>query len=275
MPEPTAPADPVASPPAAAPAEPWYQPFNLDPEAVKFVEDRKFADLPTTLKSHIEADRVARARNVLEKPDPAKLKEWKGWSDLGWVPDAAQYKLAAPKETRGYDYDQPLWEEVAKIAHDERVPLTAAQAMHDRILDYFGKRLMQTEAAGARALTDSETALRGAWKGDYDANIEVASRAARAFDVGAEDFGELGKVIGAPRLVKLFHAIGAKLGEAALVGGTGTGTAMTVGQAEAELRRLQGDPAWLKVFTDQRHPQNRDYVAQRDRLIAVIAKGRA
>ena len=68
----------------------WYAPYNLDEASRNFIADRKFdgeGGLQQLLKSSIESDRMARSRNVFERPDPAKPRtDWQHWEQLGWKP---------------------------------------------------------------------------------------------------------------------------------------------------------------------------------------------
>lgn len=253
--------------------EAWYTPLKLEPDAVKFVEDRKFGDLNTVMKSAIESDRVARSRNVLEKPDPQKLKDWKGWSELGWDPDATKYLAKAPDEkTLGFPYSKDLWGAFTKVAHDARVPLSQMQEMHDGLLKWFGG-INQAETAKRagedKALSDMIRAEQGQ---NYDAYVERARRAARTLGLGA-DAGEMEKIVGSPRLTKAMAKLGEMLGEDQLVqAGGGDTSPQNAAAIEAEIRKLHGDPTFVKVLNDPRHVQHKDFVAQRQALIDKLAR---
>lgn len=85
---------------------------------------------------------------------------------------------------------------------------------------------------------------------------------------------ELERVTGSPRLLKMFHAIGSKLGEANLIGadsGGGGGPPDSVATLRAELNRLAGDKDFMQAFKDNRHPQHKDRVAQRQAIIDKLA----
>lgn len=281
---PAAPAAPPAAPPAPAapeaPAAPaaWYEPFNLDEASRQFIAGKGFGDLPALLKSSIESDRLARSRNVLEKPDPARVNEWGGWAELGWKPKFDEYTLKKPQVPATFQYQQGFEEAIRKIGHDTRAPLAVTQAILDGVTAYAVKEVDAMEAAGARVISELDTKLRKDWGGDYDRNVELSRRAARHLGVGEADLAELDAVIGSPRLTALFHRLGQALGEDTLVTPTTGGLPASIDGLRAELNRLQADPDWKAAFNNPRAANHKDVVAQRqailDKIIAAETGGR-
>src|SRR5580700_3687332 len=58
--------------------DPWYQPHvaTLDKDTLAYLDGKKFPTMIDALKSGAQSDRMARDRNVIARPDPAKLGEW-------------------------------------------------------------------------------------------------------------------------------------------------------------------------------------------------------
>jgi hypothetical protein len=260
--------------------DPWYQPHvaNLDKDTLAWLDGKKFADPVSALKSGALADKMARERNVLNKPDPAKLGEWDGWEALGFVPDEAKYKagIKPPKMPNDAQHDAALLDSFAKLAHGLKLPPAMAEQLYHGLTGVVNERLTGIEAAGAKATADLQVALDKKWGTDKDVNTEIAKRAMRTLKIGADDAGEIEKIIGSPRLMELFHTLGTGALEGKLISDDSGGgpKTMTPATAAAELRRLEGDPAWMKVFTDPAHPQQADYAAQRMALIEAAAKGK-
>lgn len=257
--------------------QPWYAPLNFDADTVKFIEDRKFGDQKVFEKSIRDTHAFASSRNVIDKPDPAKLKEWKHWEDLGWKKEAKDYAFKAPGELKdGLTYDSAMWDKVKAVAHEERVPLAAAQRMHDAAMGEWQQRMSDTTAKGATETAALQTALDSKWGLDKEANSAIARRAMQASGLGAADMTQLDRLMGAPALVEHFFKVGQMSGEASLAAGQAGGggiAGMTPGQADAELRRLQGDTEWMAVFKSDRDPRQPDYAARRQALINIKAKG--
>jgi hypothetical protein len=266
----------AGTPPAA-----WYEnkDLGLDDDTKIFIAGKKTPDLKTGLKSWMEADNHARNRNVIDRPDPKKLNEWKGWTDLGWVEDPAKYEVKAPEANAiKFPYNAAIMGSIKTIAHEQRVPLAAAQAIHDGLLQAYGKEHDAIEARGASSLAALQTELDQAWGADKDRNTELARRAARTIfaDVPGADFKKLEEALGgAPALLKALHAHGAKLGEANLIGtteGGGGGAPQTLAELRAELNRMQGDKDFMAAFRNNRHPQHHDRVNQRQAVLDKIAR---
>lgn len=261
--------------------DPWYQPHvaTLDKDTLSWLDGHRFGGVTDALKSGANAERLARDRNVITRPDPQKLGEWDGWAALGFEPDEGKYKGAVkpPKMPNNGQHDAELMDGFVKLAHGMKLPPQMAEGLYHGLTDMVNKRLEGAAAAGAKATADLEAALRSEWGADYDLKRETAVRAARTLGIGADDLAELEKITGAPRLLKLMERLGSTALEGRMVNADGTaqaGGALTPAAAEAELRRLEGDTAWVKVFTDPRHPQNADYKARYNQLIGIVAKGR-
>ena len=261
----------------------WYEHKDLgfDDETKTYYAGKKYPDLATALKSGREAEKVATSRNVFEKPDPKKLDEWKGWSELGWIEDAAKYEVKAPDQAKlKFPYNAEVMGSIKASAHKHRVPLAAAQAIHDDLLAAYGKHHDGIEAQGASRLAELSTALDEAWGADKERNTTIAQRAARTIfkDVPGVDFKKLEEAIGgAPALLKALHAHGVGLGESNLVGGDGgggrSGLPASAAETQAEIRRLEADPDFRKVLNEgHRNPRYQDVMAQRQRLIDHLAK---
>ncbi len=260
--------------------DPWYQPHlaSLDKDTTAWLDGKKFGSVTDALKSGALADKMARDRNVIARPaDLAKLETWDGWKDLGWLEDAAQYvgKIAAPKMPEGQQHDAEMLQAFVKAAHGQRLPPGVAQSLYHAMSDFINQRVEGFRAEGSRKTADLQTTLDREWGADKEKNTELAKRVVRTFGVNADTLAKLEETLGgAPDLLKFMHAVGARLGEASLIGGQGGGGGkLSPGAAAAERRRLEGDPSWMKVFTDPRHPQNKDYKARYNELVALEAAG--
>jgi hypothetical protein len=261
---------------------PFYKDWKLDAEGVKFLEGKGVTEPGAIVKMARDFETVARDRNVIAKPDPKsdKFAEWEGHELLGWVKDPAKYKVNAPAKDKlpeGVTYYGKLADVVSKAAHESRVPLAAAQQIHDALWGHMLEEARNLNAEGARTSKELADKLRTDWGGDYDRNSELARRAMAAFNPSPDNTKLIDGMMGSAALVKMFHAIGEKLGEASLPPASGSSSTfgMSQAQARAERLKLENDKEWIKIFQDPRHPQNKDYKAQRQRLIEIEAGARA
>lgn len=250
--------------------QPFYHAFGLDDDSRAFIAGKDFKTPADLVKSAMSADKLARERNVIPAPDLAKLNEWDGFEKLGWTKDPAAYKIESPKVPDGVPYDKGMEAAFIKAMHEQRVPPTQAKGMLDFMVGLLAKETEAKTAKGARELADLQTALRTEWGANYDANNDMAQRAARFLGIGLEDASQLEKITGSPGLLKMFQKMGALMGEDVLKGGSArSGGGMTPDQAQAEQNRLEADPEFLNSLRDPRHPQHKDNKARREQLIAL------
>jgi hypothetical protein len=259
--------------------DPWYHGFKdkVKPDTLAWLDGKKFQGLEAALDNGALSDRMYRERNVMPRPDadPAKLKDWEGWGALGWNADKAAYAkgITPPRQPNGGEHDAGLFDAAVGFAHEHRMTPGQAQGFIQNLSDFVNGRLAEAQSRGIASSKELDTALRGEWGDKYNVNVEMATRAAKAFGLGADTAAELEKLVGSPRLLKFMHALGAKLGEGNLVQNDGGGSAGTSpATAEAEIRRLEGDPEFIKAFTNARHPAHLDAKAKYDKLIETMAK---
>lgn len=260
-------------------AEPWYGGLGLDDAGKQFVAGKGFTSPAELIRSHMEADRLVRDRNVLPAPDadPAKRADWAGWKSLGWEPDRGKYSVEPVKVPDGRNYDSAMEKAFLDAAHEARIPASAAKMVLDKVAEFGFSAQQQHEARSASELQQADQALRARWGRDYDTNRERARSAAQYLGVGAEDVSELEKIVGAPRVADLFAKIGGMLGEDTLKGGSPGGGArggggMTPEGAAAERARLAADTEFMRSMRDPRHPQHTQSNARWNQLIDLENK---
>lgn len=256
----------------------WYASHNFDADTVKLIEDRKLDGVPAVVKSWVNADKMATSRNVLEKPVAGKEKEWKGWDELGAPSDPAKYVLKAPDDERkkklGFDFDTETMSVIQKIGHEERVPLAAAQRMHDALMDHVAGVLGEKRKTGEAAALALQTELDKEWGANKDKNTELAKRAAQSL-FSIDEQSTLEKIMGNVPMTKKFFELGSRMSEDHLKGGGSGGNAATAATARTERLKLEADPEFMKIFNDDRHPQRQEYVARRQKLIEIEASQKA
>lgn len=278
------PAAPAAAPPAAPPsgdppsADPWWgkPDLGLDQETANFYAGRNTSSLAEALKTGMHAFKTAQDRNVLPKPDPAKLGEWSGWKDLGWTEQRADYKVDSPKSVapQGYPYNDKLEGTFLDAAHELRIPPAQAKELLHKVMAQSYGEYSALESAYARDLQQSTDALKGEWGGKYDANKALAERAFKAFAPDGMDMALLSEVMSSAGVVRMFAKIGEAFGEEKLVqpGGGGQFGARSATTIQAELDQIAGDPAQVNILMDARHPRHRELNEKRNKLLEELSK---
>ena len=264
--------DPNPNPGAGgAGSEPWYSSLGLDDETRQFVAGKGFQSAADAFKAHLSADKLVRDRNVLPAPDVNAINDWKGWEALGWTPDAAKYQVDLPEAAKGLDKSyEAFHQQLVQKLHANRVPLGAAKALAGEIAGYNARALADLDAQIAREKSELEAGLKAEWGARFDANRELAGRAMKTLGIGEADAGELDALMGSARMVKLFHKLGAAMGEDRLVTDKGGFGQSTVDQAKAQKAALEADPAKLMALRDPAHPQHKAVTEERERLQQII-----
>lgn len=271
------PATTTQAPPATTSNEPWFTALKPDADTSKFLADRNPPDFGTAMKSWMNADKMASARNVLEMPDPAKLNEWNGWEKLGFQPDEKKYLIADPKTVKeGIVIDKGLQAAVAKSAYGRKMPLQMAQGFFDDMYGYFGTMIEQTAVKGAKAQADLQTALDGKWGPDKARNTELANRAVAFDGITTDQKSALERVMGPAWLAEHFYKYGQAIGEENLIANTGGGgVGDSAATLDSELKKLEASQVFKDAMDNPRDPQRADLLAQRQNIINRLAAAQA
>lgn len=274
----TPPAPPPAAPGAGSGGDPWFAKadLGLSQETRDYLATKNYGGLEDALKAKRTFETLARDRNAMTAPDPAKLGEWDGWQKLGWDPDAGKYTQNVPvfdKFKEDPDY-QGFHSDIVKAAHELKMPVPMAKALADKIGGFMHSRNEALDAAEARQRQELDASLRKQWGPKYDQNVELGRRAAKAFGLAEADLGELEAIMGTPRFVDAFYKLGTKMSEDQLVTTStpGGGFGLTPAAAQAEKARLEADPEYVKSLGDPRHPMHQVNTEKRRQLFEAMAK---
>jgi hypothetical protein len=284
-PPPAAPsAPPPAAPPAAPPppppapgGDPWFAKpeLGLSQEARDYLAQKNYGGLEDAIKAKRVFDTLARDRNAMIAPDPAKLQEWDGWQRLGWVPEADKYQVPVAETFKDDPEYGKLHQTVTKAAHAAHLPLPMAKAVTDALAGEIQRINAADDAAIEQERQRLDASLRQKWGSNYDTNTEMAKRAMRATGLPVEQQDILDAIIGHAPLLEHFHRLGTMLGEDRLVanvnGGAG-GFGMTPAAAKAELARQAADPEFVKSLSDPRHAMHQVNTEKRRQLFEAAAK---
>lgn len=281
---PAAATPPAATPPAVAPAfspaapaaKPAAEPIawgddwreklaGSDEKALATLKRYKTPEDWT--KAGLEAQNRIRSARLSDDPMPDATKnpeEARIWRAERGIPDeATDYKLDAVVEALGGDIpdaEKPLFADYMQYAHANGI----GQKDLDKNLKWYANfaRAQQEETAAADKKNAAEVsgALKAEWKGDHDANMGLAERAAGAvldaesgslFDARLPDGRRVGDV---PGIVKMFHRAGVILYGEPVEGG-GDGGTPPAGRLEtlrkemkANIDAFEGDPAKVAEY---------------------------
>jgi hypothetical protein len=223
----------------------------------------------------VGADRASLLKLPKEGDDAA-------WGDV-WA------KLGRPESPDKYDLKADTLDPATLTTAREafhKLGLTGRQA--SALIELQGQITQQQQAALAEkgitperltafqevtALSADTVAadLKKEWGAAFDDKLHAAKRALR--EVAPPEVAALMEATGLgnhPAMIKLFAAIGGGRAESALKGGGGasTGGPLTPGQAQAEIKALQGDSGFSRILMNRDDP---GYRAAREKWDALHA----
>lgn len=270
---PPAPPVPPAPPaPPAAPEQPWFA--GHPDEAVRnFLTEKQIGDPNVAATKLFHAEKaLSGAADVVPLPGENATPEQRA---------AFFDKLGRPKEAAAYDFGLPADAQVdegfqgwAKETFHKH-GLTASQAKdlvndwHKYVTDYYAKETETNKVAEDKVIADLKT-VHG---GNFDQFVADGQKAFNALGLSADVVSALQKSAGSAAYLTLMSALGKKMGgEARFVdanGGQGNDAnpaTMTKEQAQAAVRRLEGDAEFNKKYLDAKHPEHNQAV---ERMLAL------
>lgn len=204
----------------------------------------------------------------------AKPEDWNPiWSKLGRPEKPEGYELKKPENFEAYSDD--LARGFRAEAHKHGLSAKQAAALHDWWVGQTQGMLQQGgEAQQAQAEKDAAAlaeAIKTGWGAEKDAKLEAAKRAARHFGFTNEMLDALEKTAGSFAMLDGFARIGAGLTEDK-ISGRGGGI-QSAADAQAELRRLEGDKDFRAAYLDRGHPGHSEAVRRMTELSQKAAPG--
>jgi hypothetical protein len=273
-----APASPqvaVTTPPAAGAATPaatadWSAAFDADTKAL--VAAKGWRGPEDALKSYANLERLMGGDRIAVPATDAAPEAWNAvYAKLGRPADADGYRLQRPQ---GFDgYSEELAASFRQAAFAAGLSDKQARALHDFYVAHAAERADAASEDANAASAALERSLRASWGPQYEANVALAKRAARAF-APPESLDALESAMEAPALLALFARVGAAMGEDRLVGEGERSMAMGPDQARMEIARIEGqmtDPR--SALMDRSHPEHDALVRRRDALYRLAFPG--
>ncbi|MBN8532451.1 MAG: hypothetical protein J0L51_00040 [Rhizobiales bacterium] len=249
--------------------KPWYGSLDgLNDDQKAFLGGKKPADFAAALNSWMNADRLARDRNAMIRPEPGREKDWSGWTDLGWPAELKEYQLKAPSMPEGLEFDNQAMSEFASMLHEQRVPLAQGQAIIERLGATMAKFSAAEAEATARLRTEELDALKTEWGADFDKRTTLAGRAARALGLDKDKMDQIEAALGSNRIVlELFDKLAPFFSEDQIIAAAGAGNGFSGPDAvEIEISRFKRDPELARSVMDPSHKDHKANKARWEKL---------
>lgn len=260
----------------AAPA-PWYNDFS-DPDLKGFTELKGWKHPSEAVKSYreLESLRGVPADQLLKLPKAdAKPEEWNPVYDrLGRPAKPEDYKLPTVEGGEGFA------QKMAPLLHSAGLNQSQVDTIAKGWNAHIEASVKEMEAAQAQREQVDLQNLHREWPGEvFDQRQEMARRAVREFvgpvagdsEKTAEMLGKIEEAVGTASFLKLFAAIGEKVGESKYIGDNARpgNFGMTPQAARVRLSELRADKEWgAKYLKNPGGPEGQEF----ERLLHISSQ---
>jgi hypothetical protein len=236
----------------------WLQsleePYRKDPSAMKFKSPN---DL---FKSYKNLEKLVGADKVVKPGKNATPEQWNEFYKALGRPDSPEgYKFEMPEELRNESREKLF----AGKAHELGLLPHQVEGLSQWWAEEMNQEMSRMGESQQEMAKQAETVLRKEWGMAYNQNLQLATKALKAF--GDEDAVKALESVGNnPAVLKLFANIGKKLAEDGMIGRP-AGDMLSPEEAEAKIRELQSHPGYM----DGGHPEHKIIVKKLEGLFAM------
>jgi len=255
----------------AAGGSPWHG--LTDPEAEGYVKNKGWQTPADVIKSYQGAEKlIGRDPNTLlvmpRADDPDGLRAV--FAKLGMPESPDKYELDAPN---GAQLDQAYADWAKSTFH--KAGLTAAQAkLVSAEYNAYLKNAVDAQTKDYELSVEADKkALLQEWRGGHDRMLNSAKTAASALGFTSEVIDAIENKVGYAETMKMFAALGQKLGEDKFVSGEkrgGFSETMTPDEAKAQWDQTKGDDAFRKALLDASHPGHEAARQKQAKLFSIM-----
>jgi hypothetical protein len=231
----------------AAPAIAWLP--DADETTVGMVQNKGWDSPAKLLNSYQQLEKFvgAPADKIVRLPGETSTKE-----EL----DAFYSKLGRPADPNGYEIKAPQGADdtFAKAAagkfHELGLNTKQAQELVQWYESQGAAAGEMSQQAKTAANVEQQNALRTEWGAAYDAKLTQAREFARAAGIDAPTLDKLQDSMGYDGVMKFMANLGGKIGEGNYQSGgrSSNFSAMTPGQAKAEIQALRADRDFTQKY---------------------------
>ena len=238
--------EPSGNPPSGS--ETWYGKAGVGQEHHEWLASKQFDGIDTALKSYRSLEGIVGRQRLAVPKDADDADAYNAiYKTLGRPETADKYTLPKDSKISGDE-----WKTFAPVFHEAGL----SQAQTERILTSYEKRAGELREAAETERANEETRqiekLTKEWGSNHDGNQDIAARAFRALGIDEATSDAIEGAIGYYATMKLFHSIGAGMGEARLLQDGNKGGAQNLGgNLEAEKNKLNDkfkDKAFMERY---------------------------
>jgi hypothetical protein len=230
-------------------AAPWYA-EALPAETHEFVANKAWKGPADVVNAYQSLERFVGAEKagrgvILPKDD----NDADGWNGL-------YQKLGRPEKPEGYGLESDFGKAAAPWLHEAGLTPRQAKALASKWDGYVSSQQEAQQKALADQWEQESAALKSEWGDKYDANLDVAKRAAQRLGVDEATLEKIQSGMGQAGLMKFMSQVGALFAEDKSPEGTRPAGGRTPEVAQAEIRALMTD----RDFAQKRMAGDRDAI---------------
>jgi hypothetical protein len=183
---------------------------GLDEAQLGYVQNKQFKDPAALASAYVNLEKLARGdqSTLLRLPTTDEPAAWdEVHTRLGRPKTPGEYSFKAP------DGADPKFAEAAKAwFHEAGVSDKAAAKIVEKWNAHTADLVKAQETAGTAQVQQEEAGLKIEWGAAFNANTELAKKAAQTFGLDADTIDALQAGMGYGKLMKFMHNLGSRLG---------------------------------------------------------------
>lgn len=234
-------------------------------------------DISGLAKGYVHAQK-ALGNNVAVPGKDATDEEWGSFFNKAGRPETAdKYNFDGVESPEGVGVDEGLQAKFTEQAHAMGLSQRQAAGMFGWYQGLMGEKIANDAEVWKAGMESAASELKKEYGAAYDERLQQASAAAKEF--GGPELMSILEESGLgnnPTMIRALAKIGQAMANDELFGaGQETGAGRnTPAEANAEINRLQADPAFFKAYTNADDPGHADALAKMTKLFEEANAGR-
>lgn len=262
-------------PPPPPPPADWVK--GLAPELQTVVTAKKWKEPGEAIKSYTELEKLMGVNRLPEPRQDWTESQWAEFYKRVGRPDSPdKYNVPKVELPENFKLDDNLVKAAKEQLH--KLGLTGKQfeGAMSYYLELIKKDYQTTQDAVTQRKSEGVTKLKGEWKDDFDANLNLAKAVLNKFgDEAAVKFINDTGLGDHPEFIKMFHKIGKAISEDTLGGARGAGLAMVDSvTAQNEINALKLDKDFNDAYLNHSNPAHKAAVIKMKELFKRAFPGK-
>lgn len=243
------------------PVQDWRTALSPDLRSNPVIERMKSVE--DLAKEHINVQKLIGTEKLPAPKDdwtPEQFNDF--YTKLGRPSDPKDYDLAGVERPEGLPWDDGFQESMVAAMHSAGMNSKQVKAVLGAYIESVGGQYDSAMGQMQQTREEGIQNLRNEWGRSFDSQIDLAKRAFMAGagesyeDVASMTLSDGTKLGDHPQIIKAFAALGGKMSEHGLVGGTSIRTSQSPQEASGERNKLLSDPDFLAAYLDDNHREH-------------------